>query len=431
MHGGPCTSTCVHIHTVARHRRPRDGCAPPRHRPHGQLREAAVERRRRTLALRHPHGSLPRRLRGRAARAGRLPPRTRRDRCRRVLPRLPPRLPRWLLQPRDRAGPRAVGEGHGQVPAALPLPRHGPRVPGEEGRALLLAHPGGVLRRPVPERLLRRRPASLRRGGRLQPRRGGTAARHGRRERDQRLRRGRGRGRVSAERAHWRPEPPRHRARRGSPAADADLPAPRASAPAPAAARARPVVPARRRARDSLPQRSARARVRGARAGRAVQAQACVDGAARAARPRHGPRRRRGRGAVELLRGRAPVENRHGRGRDVDPLRRLRLRPGRAVEQPAVRARAEQLLGVLRVRHRPDELRAALVLRRVARRDRARRRARVRGIPRPTSSDAPGRRGASAGRLPPRESRSQRGYGRSGGASPRHSSRRSSRTSST
>ena len=48
---------------------------------------------------------------------------------------------------------------------------------------------------------------------------------------------------------------------------------------------------------------------------------------------------------------------------------------------PAVRARAEQLLGLLRVRHRPDELRAALVLRRAARRDRARRDAALRALP--------------------------------------------------
>ena len=53
----------------------------------------------------------------------------------------------------------------------------------------------------------------------------------------------------------------------------------------------------------------------------------------------------------------------------VDPLRRLRLHPGRALVEPVLRARPEQLLRLLRVRHRPDELRPALVLRRDARRD--------------------------------------------------------------
>ena len=49
---------------------------------------------------------------------------------------------------------------------------------------------------------------------------------------------------------------------------------------------------------------------------------------------------------------------------------------------PLLRARAEQLLRLLRVRHRPDELRAALVLRRADRRDGHRRRAPVRRVPR-------------------------------------------------
>ena len=54
---------------------------------------------------------------------------------------------------------------------------------------------------------------------------------------------------------------------------------------------------------------------------------------------------------------------------------------------PAVRARAEQLLGLLRVRHRPDELGAALLLRRAARRDGDRRRGAVR---RPSCSGSSG-----------------------------------------
>ena len=56
------------------------------------------------------------------------------------------------------------------------------------------------------------------------------------------------------------------------------------------------------------------------------------------------------------------------------PLRRLRLHPGHPLHEAAVRARAQQLLGVLRAGHRQDELGAALVLRRPARGDGARRR---------------------------------------------------------
>ena len=81
--------------------------------------------------------------------------------------------------------------------------------------------------------------------------------------------------------------------------------------------------------------------------------------------------RRRAGGALAVLRAGAPHAHRHLGERHVDALRRLRLHPGRALVEPALRARPEQLLRLLRVRHRPDELRPALVLRRDARRDRA------------------------------------------------------------
>ena len=51
----------------------------------------------------------------------------------------------------------------------------------------------------------------------------------------------------------------------------------------------------------------------------------------------------------------------------------LLLHPARAARRSAVRARAEHVLGLLRVRHRQDELGPALVLRRADRRDGARR----------------------------------------------------------
>ena len=73
---------------------------------------------------------------------------------------------------------------------------------------------------------------------------------------------------------------------------------------------------------------------------------------------------------------------RHERPRHLDPLRRLRVHPQRALPAPALRARAEQLLRLLRVRHRPQQLRAALVLRRPLRRERPRRRAALPRLPR-------------------------------------------------
>ena len=76
------------------------------------------------------------------------------------------------------------------------------------------------------------------------------------------------------------------------------------------------------------------------------------------------------------------IRSRLQTGGDLGALRRLRLRPGRPLGEPALRPRPEQLLRLLRVRHRPDELGAALVLRRAPGRDRDRRDAALRVLPR-------------------------------------------------
>ena len=104
---------------------------------------------------------------------------------------------------------------------------------------------------------------------------------------------------------------------------------------------------------------------------------------------------------LAVLRAGAPLAHRHLGERDVDALRRLRLHPGRALVESVLRARAEQLLRLLRVRHRPDELRPALVLRGDARRDRHRRDGAVRRASSSTSSGVwggCGRSGARSGR---------------------------------
>ena len=103
--------------------------------------------------------------------------------------------------------------------------------------------------------------------------------------------------------------------------------------------------------------------------------------AARPARGRRGAARLRRLPEPALLRDRAALAHVDGRQRHVGAPRGLRLRPGRARDAPAVRLRAEHVLGLLRVRHRADELRPALVLRRAARRDGARRRGALRRLP--------------------------------------------------
>src|SRR5204862_8187172 len=66
---------------------------------------------------------------------------------------------------------------------------------------------------------------------------------------------------------------------------------------------------------------------------------------------------------------------------DADPLPDLRLRPAGAAPAPVLRARLQQLLRLLPVHHRQDELGAALVLRRADRGDRGRRDGPFRGVP--------------------------------------------------
>src|SRR4029079_809162 len=100
-----------------------------------------------------------------------------------------------------------------------------------------------------------------------------------------------------------------------------------------------------------------------------------------AARPRRAAGRLRALPPAALLQRRAPLPAPDRRQLDERPPRRLRLHPAGAAPAPALRARLQQLLGLLRVRHRQDELGAALVLRDADRRGRARRRGAVRGFP--------------------------------------------------
>ena len=98
----------------------------------------------------------------------------------------------------------------------------------------------------------------------------------------------------------------------------------------------------------------------------------------------------------------APRADQHEpRGR-VAALRRLLVRPGHPPHASAARARAEQLRRLLRVRHRPAGLRAALVLRGDDRRDGPRRHGPAGRVRRSGSSCSWGRRGGSVGRSRPR-----------------------------
>ena len=217
-----------------------------------------------------------------------------------------------------------------------------------------------------------------RRAGGPQPRLVLRQAADARREPDQHLRRGRGIERLPAERAHRRPEPPRDHAARAAARARADLPAARAAPSAAAAARVADRAAAARRADDALAQRAARARV----------------GALVLAVPyRHLLWTRAA--ALPLVSSRCPCSSRSTGASDYfETVVRSRIEtsgrgtsahfgvygfiPGRPAPAPALRARLQQLLRLLRVRHRQDELGAALVLRRAARGGRPRRDAAVR-----------------------------------------------------
>ena len=336
---------------------------------------------------------------------------------RRVLPRrVPARLPDRLLQPGHAPGARAVREGAGQVPDPLPVPARGrSRTWRGAASATSGGRSAGSWRGWSSTRPTACCSCSRRARGRtstrtfLQPLTGGASAInvYGAVERVERL---------PPERAHGRPEPPRDHARHPAP-----RPARRSTCGSSAGTAGRTgsrrslgfLLP--RRAGDALAQRPARARARAARARGAVPALRLLARAARAARGRRGHRRVRRSQPAPLLRGRAPLADPDRRQVDLRALRRLRLRPAGAAPAPAVRARAEQLLGLLRVRHRQDELGAALVLRRAGRRDRARRDGAVRGLPLVDLPAAP--RGARdrAARSRPRATRSRRGCGRSRG----------------
>ncbi len=324
------------------------------------------------------------------------------------------RLPDGVLQPRHPSGARAVRQGARQVRDPLRLPRRRNRVPDETRQPLLLADAGLVHGRNGRQRGLRRRPARGREPGPgSRPGRAGAADRRG--ELDQHLRRRRGRGRVPAERAHRRRQPPRRDAAHAPARPDADLPPAGAGPPLADATRGPVAVPPRDRARDAVAKRLAGADRRALGAGRALSAAAPLarpaDPAGGGARPARGDHRPSGR----LLRRRPALALRDERRLELGPLRRLRLRPRRALPAPAVRFRPEQLLGLLRVRHRADELGPALVLRGAARGDGGRRHGAVRPLPLLDVPQAPVCSPARAGHLRPRATRSLRAYGRSRG----------------
>ena len=300
-----------------------------------------------------------------------------------------------------------MGEGDGQVPAPLPVPVRGRRARRATWREVLLVGARRLLRRDRGQCRLRRPPARGRPDDRRQPRRHGAVADHRRREPDQHLRRRRGGERVPAERAHGRPEPPRDRAARAAARPAPDLPPARARQPVPRAADGDPDDPARDRARDVLAQRPARALLRPARARRPLPPPLPAAPVPRAARRRVPDPARPRRAAGQLLRDRDQVARRHERQGDVDPLLGLRVHPAGALAASALRPRAEQLLGLLRVRHGSQQLRAALVLRRPLRRERRRRGAALRSRSSATSSTGSRWDGRSAGacRLPGTSSR--------------------------
>src|SRR4051812_20708858 len=261
-----------------------------------------------------------------------------------------------------------------------------------------------VPRRDRVQRRLRDPPAA-RRTGRPQSRLAGADAAHPRREPDQHLRRGERLERLPAERAHRRPEPPRDRADPADPDPRAALSALGAQAPAAEAARRPDRLSIAGRAGHALAQRHARPRRRGARAADPVPAPDLLARGRPAARDRRPAGRVRGLPAPALLRRGRPLAPADGRPLDDGALRRLRLRPAGAAPAPALWARLQQLLGLLRVRHRQDELGAALLLRRAARRGRHRRHGAFRRLPlvplRPARRGAAARAGTRDGGRPP------------------------------
>ena len=377
--------------------------------------------RRDAVVLRRRDGGLPRRL-------PRSPPRAlRRDDAAGgrgddgVLRRLSPGLPDRVVQPRDGGVARAVDEGHGQVPPPLPVPDRGRGVDRAAGacastgsrwrrssagsqRTAPTASPSSPWRR-------RRAATSTRRGcsrSRAAPARSTSSARS----------KGSFVYRVNALTGD-----PNHL---GIEVAAAivlllpALPAPRARPSAASADRPAPRLPHGRRPRHPLAERPARARLRVPRARGAVPppaAPADVPRPARAA-PRRPLRRRRPTSGV--LRGGAQLTPLDGGPRRRHALRRLLVHPRRPLAEPPLRPRPQHVLGLLRVPDGEDELRAALLLRRVVRRVRPRRDARLRRVPRlplppggahaPHGTRARGRRRSARGAHPPA------GLGPGGGA---------------
>ena len=186
-----------------------------------------------------------------------------------------------------------------------------------------------------------------------------------------------------------------------------------------------------RRSRDALSERAARPRLRvpGARDPLSPHApEAAVPRPARGAARRA---RRLRRAARPVLHGGPQLAALDRGSRRGHALHRLLVHSGRARPEPALRTRPQHVLGLLRVPDREDELRAALVLRRLVRRVRARRNAALRRVPRlplpPGEPDAPDRPLARGRRRPARGSDPAARVGTDRCAS----SRRWSRTSST
>ncbi len=213
--------------------------------------------------------------------------------------------------------------------------------------------------------------ARRRRDDGRQSRRGLAPAAHRRCEQDQHLRRDRGVVRLPRQRPHRRPEPPRDRGRRRHPAPPSDLPPAREGPPVARPARAAPHLPRDRRPRDAVAKRAPRPRLRVPRARDPLPADA-----PEAAVPHPARRSRRGAGGLHraarpVLLGSAQLTPLDGGPRRGHAFHRLLVHPRRARAEPALRARAEHVLRLLRVPDREDELRAALVLRRLVRRVRA------------------------------------------------------------
>ena len=231
-------------------------------------------------------------------------------------------LPDRLLQHRDEAVARPVGEGNGEVRPSLPLPRRRCRLSRASVHPLLLAGRRGAHRRARRQRRLRRA-AAARGTGRHEPRPGPALAAHRRRQLDQRVRRDRRDGGLPPERAHERSEPSRGDALHPDPDAAARLPAPGARTPAAGASRPGARLPLSRHALHALPQRAPGPDRRAAGAFDSLSAAARLACAARAARRRRRAARRRRVESPPLLRGAAEISRADGWPFGDRALRRL------------------------------------------------------------------------------------------------------------